>query len=579
MNRRWASLVLASIAAIAATPSPAGAQLMLGEVPQYELSGRAIVAYGGTWQDADGHGIASHQLSEGVSLSLSGWLYQSRLVKFRTYVLILRLDDFGASRTSSYSLGYGGSLSLMSRSILPVTFAYNQALAVTGATVQAAGVTSATSLLGIVRLVSPALPRMEVRGQRLSSDDATGNRSTTDTVTGSAYGASTLHSYSAVASWQGDQATGEPRTTTTLASISDEATLSSDTHASFNATLTRSAGLGGGGANDVFTGYSASGALLTRLSPGTLLRGGYGFSVDTAADRESTQNHAALGSTIDLRPMPLLLGEALSASETHFTAPGLDRTVEAVAASQGIGTHARWGITTGSLAATGQAGYSTVSDGVSGPIYGYGLTGGLNSAFPGVPALFSAYYNDREDHSSAGLSQRGYGALASSQVSRWYPLFLTPALSYAHVEEHSFFAEQPGGAGLAAPMSFVENDTFTATLTGASPLYRTRLTFAGGYVDATSRSASTHLRMVYGRAADVFRLGQGTFGNLALNVNHTLGGGSTVNAITALVWSFRESSLSATYNYSVSLPAGSSAQTLALLFTRSFGATFLPESQ
>jgi hypothetical protein len=574
-----ACLTFAAIVVLAASASRASAQVFMEEVPEYKLSGTLLVTYLGNWNDVAGHLTASHQLSEGVSLSLSGWLYQSRLVKFQTYVLVLRLDDFGAIRGRGESLGYGASLRLMSGSILPVTLSYGHGLAVTGSTLQAAGVTSTTTLQGIAQLVSPVLPRIDVRAQRLEADDATGTRTTTDSVASSVYGASTLHSYSAVASWQGEQISAQPRTTATLASINDEARLTADTRASFGAVLTRSTGLGED-PNDVFTSYAASGSLTTRLSPGTLFRGQYGFSTDTGPDREQTANQAALGATLDLRPAPVSLGEGISATQAHLSAPGLDRTVDTVMASQGVATQGRWGVASGSLSATGQGGYSTVSDGKSGPLYGFGLNAALNWAVPRSPIHASAFYNDRVDHSSAGNSQFAFGTLASSNVARWYPLFLIPMVSYTHLEQRSFFAEAPGGTGgLAPPMTFQENDTFTASLTGVSPLYRTRLSFAAGYVDSSSETSVSHVRQVFARAEDVFRLAPRTFGNLALNASHVFGQGTNVNGLASLVWAVRESTLSLTYNYGLAIPSGTSQWTLALLFARNFNAHFLPESQ
>ena len=574
-----ACFTLAAIVVLAASASSASAQAFMEEVPEYRVSGSLLVSYLGNWNDVGGHVTSSHQLSEGLSLSLSGWIYQSRLVKFQTYVLVLRLDDFGATRGRGESLGYGASLRLMSSSILPVTLSYGHGLAVTGSTLQAAGVTSTTTLQGIAQLVSPVLPRIDVRAQRLEADDATGTRSTTDSVTGSVYGSSTLHNYSALASWQGEQVSAQPRVTATLASITDEARLTSDSRASFGAVLTRSTGLGDN-PNDVFTSYAASGALTTRLSPGTLFRGQYGFSTDTGPDREQTSNQGTLGATIDLRPTPLLLGEGFAATQTRLSAPGLDRTVDTVMASQGVATRGRWGAASGSLSATGQGGYSTVSDGTSGPLYGYGFNAALNWALPQAPVHANAFYNDRVDHSSAGNSQLSYGSLASSNFARWYPLFLIPMVSYTHLEQRSLFAEAPGGAGgLAPPMSFQANDTFTASLTGVSPFYGTRLSFAGGYVDSSSETSGTDVRQVFGRAEDVFRLGPTTFGNLALNASHVFGQGTNVNALASLVWAFRESTLSMTYNYGLALPSQASEWTLALLFARNFNAHFLPEGK
>jgi hypothetical protein len=582
MTGRLAACSIALGLALTAWPSSARAQVFLGEVPQYEVSGTALVSYLGSWQRADDRAIGSHQLSEGLDLSLSGWIWESRFVKFRTYVLVLRLDTFGPTRGQAYSLGYGTSLSLLSGSILPITLSYGHGLAVAGSTLVPAAVTSTTSLQAFAQLVSPVLPRAEVRGEHVTQDEATGGRVTNDAATASVYGSSELNRYSAIGSWQGQQFTGQPRTTSTLAAISDTATLSKDTRATFDAALARSTGLGGV-ATDTITSYSATGGLLTRLSQHALLRGQYGFSSDVAPDRQQTANQASLGATFDLKPTSLLLGEGLAATSTRYLAPGLDRSVDAVSGAQGIATQARWGSLGATAAATGQAGYSEVSDGKSGPLYGYGLNGSLLWALPRAPVRASAFLVERDDRSSAGNSLHSYGALASADVTLWYPLFLLPLVSYTHVSQSVFFAP-PVVAGTATPAplaatTFTENDTLTGSVTGTAPLWGTRLSFAGGYVDASSSAESLHLRQVFGRVADAFRLGPGTFGNLSLDASHQLGQGSNATALASLVWSFRESSLSATYSYAIAFPRGSSTQTLALLFTRAFDATFLPESR
>ncbi len=581
--RRSLTCTVALLLALAAWPSSARGQVFLGEIPQYELSGNGLVSYLGSWQRAGDHLVATHQLSEGLNLSLSGWIYESRLVKFRSYLLVLRLDTFGPSRGKTYSFGYGTSLSLLSGSILPITLSYGHALAVAGSTLSPAAVTSTTAMQGFAQLVSPVLPRAEVRGEHLTQDDAVGARTTSDAVIGSVYGSSQLNRYSALGSWQGLQFSGQPRTTIALASISDTATLSQDTRATFDGSLSRSTGLGGV-PTDAFTSYSAAGGVITRLSSHVLLRGQYGFSSDVAPDRQQSANQASVGSTVDLKPIPLLLGEGVAATSTRYLAPGLDRKVEAVSASQGIATQARWGRLSGSLAATGQAGYSSVSDGTSGGLYGYGFNATLQWALPRAPVHASAFYLDREDRSSAGNSLRSYGALASADVSLYYPVFLLPLASYTHVAQNAFFAPpQPEGSAAqptTPPLTtFSENDTFTASVTGTSPLYRTRLTFAGGYVDSSSSTQSFHLRQAFGRLSDAFRLGPGTFGNLSFDASHQFGQGSNATALASVVWSFRESSLSATYSYSAAFPQGSSTHTLALLFTRAFDTTFLPESR
>jgi hypothetical protein len=580
MTRRFATrgVLAAALLALAVRPSRPAAQVYLGEVPEYQLSGNLLVSYAGSWQRVGDQLVETHQLSEGLSLTLSGWIFDSRYVKFRTYVLALRLDTFSAARSKGYSLGYGGSLSFFSRSILPLTFAYGQGLAVTGSTVLAAGVTSTTMFQAIAQVVSPALPRAEVRAQRLILDDAAGGRTTSDNVAGSVYGASSLHRYAAVASWEADQYGLQNRTTRTLASISDDVYASQDTRASFSASLSQSAGLGG--TDDTFTSYQASGAMLSRLSSRTLLRAQYGFSTLSGPDREETANQVSAGSTINLRPLPILLGEGLAATTTRFDAPGLHRLIDAASAYQGVATTGRWRTLTGTLAATGQLGYASVSDGLSGPVYGYGLNAGLQWAVPEAPVRATAYYNDREDHSSAGTSMHSYGALLSSDVSRFRPLMLLPIASFVHVDQTTLLAlPVPTDAGsLATATRLNDSNTLSTTLTGTSPLYRTRLSFASGYVDTWSSSLPAHLRQIFGRVADAFRLGRGTFGNLSIDGSHQLGQGSNVSALASLVWSFRESSLSLSYAYALALPQGSSTHTVALLFTRRFETAFLPES-
>lgn len=580
MRRSSRPLTALLLVALAACPSLARGQIFLEEVPQYELSGDALVSYLGSWQGSGDHLVATHQLSEGLNLSLSGWIFESRFVRFRSYLLALRLDSFGPTHGKGYSLGYGGSLLLMPKSFLPITLSYGHGLGVAGSTLQPSAVTTNTTLQGVAQLVSPVLPRAELRGQRLTADDAAGGHSTSDAITASVYGTSPINQYSAVATWGDQRSTGEPRTTSTLASIVDQAMLSNDTRASFDASLSRSTGLGGV-PGDAFTSYTATGALLTRVSPSTLLRGTYGFASDTAPDRQQYANQGALGATVNLKSLHLMLGEGVAATATRYVAPGLDRTVDAVSASQGVATGTSWGPVAGTLSATGQAGYSTVSDGSSGSLYGYGFNAGLQWNLPRSPIRASAFYLDREDRSSAGNSLRSYGGLVSSDVSVWYPVFLLPVVSYTHVLQDTFFAlQQEGAAAPATATAFSENDTFSASLTGTSPLFRTRFSFAGGYVDSSSQS-SIHLRQLFARVADAFRLGGRTFGNVSLDANHRLGEGSgtNVSALASLVWRFRESSLSASYIYALTLPAGSSSHTAALLFTRSFDVTFLPESR
>ncbi len=166
---------------------------------------------------------------------------------------------------------------------------------------------------------------------------------------------------------------------------------------------------------------------------------------------------------------------------------------------------------------------------------------------------------------------RAYTALVASDVSLFRPVFLLPMVSFLHIEQANFFATSPLSS---------DSSTFSATLTGTSPLYRTRLSFATGYSDAWSSSSPTHMAQIFGRAADAFRLGSRTFGNLTIDTTHQLGvGTSNVSLLAALVWSFRESSVSASYQYALTLPAGSASHSLALLFTRSFETSFLPEAR
>lgn len=570
----------AVLLALATGPSAGRAQVFPGEVPRYQLSGSALVSYTGTWSRAGERALATHLLAEGLHLDLSGWLVQSRLVKFRAYALLLHLDGFGPARGRGDSLGYGGSLTLLSGSILPVTLAYGRGLAVAGSTLQPTSLTSTTSLQGFAQLVSPVLPRAELRAQRLVRDEADGSRTTSDAVTGSVYGSSTLHRYAAVATWRADQPDGQRRTTSTLVSLTDEAQLSPETRASFGGSLGRSTALGAAGGED-YTSYAASGALLTRLSPHVLVRGQYGYTTNTAPDREQRGGQAAVGGTIDLAPLPLLLGEGFSANQTRYLAPGLDRTVNAVSASQGLATRGRWGPVAASLSATGQAGYSSVSDGTGGSLEGVGVDGGLRWELPRAPLRASAFYVDRRDRSSAGNSLRGYGGLVSGDVSAWYPLFLVPALAYSHREQATFFAPPPaaGAPSTSLGTALSGSDSLTASVTGIAPLRGTRLSFSGGYADTSSAGQATHLRQLFGRVADAFRLGRGAYGNLSLDASHQLGQGTSVAARASLVWAFRASSLSLTYGYTRAFPRGAGVHSAALLFTRNFETSFLPESR
>jgi hypothetical protein len=573
--RIGARIALAALVVLAASPSPARAQLFMSDVPEFHLSASVFLSYSESWQRAHGQAFEDQRLLGGASLSLSGWIYESRWIKFRTNVLVLRHDD-APPRSMGYSLGYGASLSLFSRSILPVTLSYAHSLAVDGATVRASGVGSNTTYAANVQLVSPVLPRLEAHGQTSATEYTDGSRTRTDAVGASAFGESPLHRYSAVGSWQDQQVDGQGRFTTSLASVRDDAPLSKDTLASFTGSLVRSAGPNG--PDDVYTTFSTSGSVLTRLRPETLLRGQYTFTDSGGAGREAKSGAGSLGATFDLRPVPLVLGEGLSASETRYLAPGLDQTTDAVVASQGIGTQGRWGTVGGSLSGSGQAGYATVSDGHAGPIYGFGLNGGLQWAVPRSPVDAHAFYSAREDRSSAGTSALLYGATVTSTVSRWYPVLLLPLLSYTHQAERSFFSESLGGSGgLAPPLTYSANDTFSASVTGMSPAYGTQLTFSSGYIDSSSSVSSAHVRQVFGRVGDAFRIGNGTFGNVTVDGRDELGQGSEVSALAALVWTFRGSTLSATYTYLRAFPAGSSTHTVMLLFTRSFAASFLPE--
>ncbi len=588
-SRRGARALLTAIPlALGVLPAASMAQVYLNDTPQYVLSGDAIASYRGTWEGVGDRLLATHQLSEGLSLSLSGWLYESRYVKFETHLMVLRFDTFGPVRGKGYSLGYGASVLLFSRSILPITLDYAQGVAISTSNLMPSAATSTQMLQATAQLVSPTLPRAEVRAQHFTYQGVDGSQNVNDAVTATVYGTSAVNRYSGLASWQSQQFGTEPRTTTTLAALSDDAYLSRNTLATFNSSLSRSTGFGT--LTDAFTSYAAAGALLTQLSPSTVVRGQYGYTMNTAPDRQESANQATLGSTINLKPIPILLGDGMAATQTTYVAPGLNETVNAVSGSQGVATSGRWGAVGAGLSGSGQLGYSTVSDGPSGLMYGYGLTGQLQLSIPRAPLTASAFYSDRVDHSAAGDSMRTYGTIASSDVSLFYPLFLEPLVSYTHIEENAFFAVLPTPIGITPPAAtplpptlntFAENDTLTATLTGTSPLWRTRLSFAGGYVDSssTSEGQTVHLSQAFGRVADAFRLGAGTFGNLEVDATHEFGQGSVLSALASLVWSFRASSLTATYNYTVSYPGGFVTHALALLFTRSFGTSFLPESR
>lgn len=565
MSRRCARAVPALLLALALVPARTVAQLYTSDTVSYRLSGRLLLSYGGTFAQED-RLLQSHVLTEGASLDLSGYLWDSRYLRFRTFLLGTRTDSFGSGRSDSDVYGYGAYLAVAPRSVLPLTLGYSQNVSLIGSTAQRASTSRDTAIVGDLQLNSPDLPHAEVRGQRVIATDLTGGRSVSDSVLGALSVNTPLHRYTAMVNWAGDRFGNEPRVSRTLVSLSDQITPSDATHADLQATLSQGEGFGGS-ADAGFTGYQASATLFSRFGERTLFRGGYAHSTLQGEERTQSSNQVSAGATIDLRPIPVLLGEGVSAGTVAIDAPDLHRTLSAVSASQGVATTFRRGALSGSLSGTGQVGYTTVSDGEAGALFGYGVGTALQLDVPGNPLSASAQYQAQEDRSTASLSSRIFSATASSSVSRFPPWSLLPMVLFSHFERTD--RTVPGGV--------TDASTATATVIGTRPIYRTAASFAAGYAENWSTSSRVRSGLLFAHAADNFRLGPGTFGNVAMDLNRASDGGVNTSFLAALSWSFRESSLSFSYTLNRTWPGPGAAHAVALLFSRGFSSSFWPE--
>jgi hypothetical protein len=578
------------------------------DIPQYTLSGRLLASYGGTFASAGDRVVQSHILTEGAALDLGGWIYQSRLIKFRAGLLATRYDDL-ATRQRSFSLGYRGTLFLFSRSILPISLSVSKDYAFNGSNVFQAGTSSTTVLSGTAQLVSPGLPHADLRAQHQISQDAFGDVVLSDSVNGGVYGGTALQRYAGVVTWNSQQFGAQPRTAQTMASLSDEIFPSPDTRAHLGATISQGSGFGG--AN--YTGYSAEADLLSRFGTRATAHGGYAFSELASSDRDQTSHMATGGATISLTPLPIYLGEGLSGGEVRLDAPGLHEVIDSFSVAQGAAVTGRTGKLTGTLSGSGQAGYTSVMGGSSGAVLGYGLSGLVRDEIPGATTSLSAQYAYREDRSSAETSTRLLGANLVTSLSRFAPLMLLPTVSYLRLEQQSpvavgalgtgqapLLGAVPGSGGLLAGSTMgatsqavtaaataqpsrtalADTNNLTAGLTGFTPLWRTRASFAAGFNDSWSTAAGTSASLLFAHLSDAFRLGPRSFGNLAADMSHTVGGGTSGSATAAVVWSFRESTVSASYTYTQFWPsAGIGSHTVAFLYTRTFGTSFLPETR
>jgi hypothetical protein len=556
------ALVL-TLAIMLAFPSTARAQVHTDEVPAYTVSGRLLLSYGGTWADTPGGMDGHHLLVEGGELSLRGWLWEPRYLRFRITLLATRLDQLGAD-LHSYSLGYGGTLYLVPRSMLPVTLGMMRGLAVAGFTAERAASTVTTSYLATAQLVAPALPHVDVRAQRVESEGQDASRATNDSLVAAVYGTAPMQRYAAIFTWNADQYGSQPRTSRALATLSDDLQPTPNTLGHVGATITQ--GNGFGGASDAgFTGYQASASLLSRLTPTAVLRTAYNYAEAGGAGVSESSNVFSAGSTFQLAGTSLMLGEGVSAGAVTTDADGLHRAIKSVSASQGVATSGYLGAVDYGASVSGQAGYTSVSDGSSGSLFGYGGALSANLPLPGAPVRAFAQYSAREDHSTADLSSRVLSANVTSTITRLAPVVLLPYLTFVHVE-HS----DP-----ASPGSQVDSSALAATISGLAPVLRTSAAFAAGYSDTWSRSSATRSSLFFGRLTDSFRLGSGTFGNVTLDLAHHVGGATDASFLASAVWAFRESQLSCSYTYTRAWPGDGGQQAVAVMFSRGFGATFL----
>ncbi len=531
----------------------------------WTLTGRALVSYAGGWTPSPRGLLQTHQLGEGVSAELAGWLLDSRYLKFSSFVLLLHLDQLAPHRSLPYSLGYGSSVRLFSRSILPISLSAARGLTLPGSTAEAVQSAITTSLSGTVQLVSPLLPRAELQMQRLIAEAPAQPRYVADSISGTVHGESSLHRYAGVATWSAQRTGAQFSTGTLLASVADDLYPGRDTSARVQASIAQGRGLGGN-EEEGFNGYQTSASLLSRLGSRTVLRTGYAFSGAGARDRDQETNALTTGATIDLRPLPVLLGEGAAATYSTIVAPGLKRTLATVSAAQGISTFGRTGALQYGLGFSGQTGYSEVSDGHPGLLLGFGASANAQGPVLGLPVRGAVSYALRQDASTAALSSRSLNANVTSNFIRGRVLLL-PAFTYTRIAQTS-----PLVAG------WLETSATSLLLSGAMPVSLTLVTFAAGWSEGWSNQPGTRATgSLFAHAGNAFSFGPGTFGNLAADVTHQLGGGTSAVLLASGVWTFRESSLSLNYIYNRAFPSDGGSHSVSVLFTRSLHMSFLPE--
>ena len=546
--------------------SAARAQVVFADdAATWTLTGRALVSYAGTLSPSGNGSLQTHQLGEGVSAELAGWLVDSGYVKFRSFFLVLHLDQLAPHRSLPLSLGYGTSVRLLSRSILPITLSAMRGLTLPGSTAEAVQSASTTSLSGTAQLVSSVLPKAELQLQRVISEVPDQPRFVADSVSGAVQGESSLHRYSGIATWSAQRSGTAPSTGTLQASVSDDLYPGRNTSARLQASIAQGRGLGGA-QEEGFNGYQTSASLLSRLGSRTVLRTSYAFSGAGASDRDQESNALTAGATIDLRPLPLLLGEGASATYSTIEAPGVKRTLTTVSAAQGLATAGHAGALQYGLGITGQAGYSEVSDGAPGALLGFGANASALAPLLGLPFRGLVSYARRDDESSAALSSRTLNANLTTRFVRGGVLLL-PAFNYSRVAQSS-----PASAG------WLETSAASLLLSGAAPLFRRQVSFAAGWAEGWSNQPGASANgSLFAHAGTVFSLGPGSFGNLAADVTHQLGGGTSASLLGSGVWSFRESNLSFNYVYSRAFPSDGGSHSVSVLFTRAMSSSFLPE--
>ncbi len=555
--------------ALLAVAWPAGAQVTSqDELPSFTLRAQAFASYAGSFTAAGDSLLQSHQLSEGFSTDLSGWIWDSRYVKFRSFLLVMHLDLLRPHRSGPYSFGYGTSLRLMSRSILPITLSGMRGLTLPGSTAEAVQPATTTTLSANAQLVSPLLPKLELQAQRMISETPDQPRYLSDAFSGAVHGESSLHRYAGIASWSQQRTGDQVPTGALLASVADDLYPGRDTSARLQASVAQGRGFGGA-QEEGFTGYQTSATLLSRLAANTVMRTAYSFSGAGASDRDQVSNALSAGATIDLRPFPLLLGEGAAATYSTIAAPGLKRTLATASAAQGLATFARVGLVELGCSVNGQAGYSEVSDGHPGVLLGFGANANAQGPLAGVPLRGAVSYSRREDESSAGQSSRTFHASLSSLLAS-SRLMLLPALNYAWLAQ----------TDPVNPGAWLSNSSANLLITGAAPVWRTQVTFAGGWAEGWSNQPGTRATgSLFAHAATALSLGPGRFGNLAADLTHTLGGGTSASVLCSAVWAFRESSLSFNYAYTRSFPSDGGSHSVSVLFSRSMRTSFLPEHQ